>query len=317
MSLPDTPTDDPDTVDMLAAEFVLGTLDRGARLDVEDRRAVDALLDERITWWERRLQPLALAVPVATPSLECQRRIVRRVRRRAAENASSVEANRPPPASSAASQMAVPPAADADDSAAASAQRKVTQASATSVDRASVTPIRSRRTEAEPAELSRWRALGIAASLTALALGVLLAGRVGLPRGAVQDMADAPPQSLPVQAAVQRTALSLLRDAAGQPRFIVEIRADDSVSITALNREPAPLDSSLQLWMADGVSGELRAVGLLPDEPWSSIELDDVALVDREPAFAVSVEPPGGSPQAGPTGEVVFQGTIHPIEDAR
>jgi len=308
MSSPETPADDPDIVDMLAAEFVLGTLDRGARLDLEDRREVDALLDERVRWWEQRLQPLALAVPAVAPSAECRRRIVRRVHRRAAEQA----------AAPATLPEADPWAVSTDDRSQGAggdlaARRGVTDLAAAR---------RARHGEEMPA-LGRWRAFGIAASLLALSLGVLLAAGVDPAAwsGEVGDGAVAGPEvdiaPRQVAAATDRTALSLLRDADGRPRFIVEIRSDDSVSITALDREPATPASSLQLWMADGVSGELRPVGLLPDDPWSSVRLDDVALIEREPAFAVSIEPPGGSPEPGPTGDVVFQGTIHPIGTER
>ena len=256
-----------------------------------------SLLDERVRWWEQRLLPLALTVPPVTPSAECRRRIVRRVRRRAAEKGL---------AGPAATRAGVPGGS--------------TDAPSTDV----ATSLAARREAREASELpalSRWRAFGIAASLTAAALGVLLASRVGVLTvdgdGQRLTTADAGAGSAApvVDGVSERAALSLLRDESGQPRFIVEIRRDDSVSITALDREPATGEGSLQLWMADGVSGELRPVGLLPGQPWSSVQLDDVPLIEREPAFAVSVEPPGGSPEAGPTGDVVFQGTIHPIGD--
>jgi|GEM_PF-3562094 len=326
----DPPTDDPDTVDMLAAEFVLGTLDRGARLDVEDRRAVDALLHERIVWWEHRLQPLALAVPAAVAPPECQRRIVRRVRRRAAEavqaetHARSRERSDRAESAAAATATTTPLAEDPGGNTAGVAGVAAAPLGAEAIDRPTgarrvgpIAPTPIKRQVDEQPEVSRWRAFGIAASLMAVALGVLLAGGAGV-RSPSADATGEPvvaaaPEADP--ATSRRTALSLLRDAEGQPRFIVEIRADDSVSITALDRDAASLESSLQLWMADGVSGEVRAVGLLPGDPWSSIELEDVPPVERESAFAVSVEPLGGSPEAGPTGEVVFQGTIHPIQN--
>ncbi len=53
----------------LAAEYVLGTLDRAEREGVERDMAAHSELAELIAGWERRLIPLALALePVAAPS---------------------------------------------------------------------------------------------------------------------------------------------------------------------------------------------------------------------------------------------------------
>lgn len=285
MSLRDGDADGGDALpdDVLAAEYVLGTASRQQRLELEARRVDEAALAERIVWWEARLHPLSLTVPSVAPSAACSERIRRVIREQGAGRT---------PLSAVPDGTARP---DAD------------------VDRGSArpaSPSRSRRTR----QMKRWRALAIAATLASVALGALLAVAVGELRRAV-TIANAPVPE-PVEPA-RRTALSLLRDSDGNAQYIVEVRDDDSVSITALNREPAQADTSLQLWMADGVSGELRPVGLLPRDAWSSVELSSVPLIEREPAFAVSVEPPGGSPEAGPTGNVVFQGTIHPIGDAR
>ena len=57
-----------DDIDMLAAEFVLGTLDAGARADVDARRRREPALQAAIVDWERRLAPLdATVTPVAPP----------------------------------------------------------------------------------------------------------------------------------------------------------------------------------------------------------------------------------------------------------
>ncbi len=51
-------TDGRDDIDMLAAEYVLGTLDAAARTAVAARREREPLLDAAIRDWERRLSPL-------------------------------------------------------------------------------------------------------------------------------------------------------------------------------------------------------------------------------------------------------------------
>lgn len=59
---------DRDDIDMLAAEYVLGTLDPAQRQSVEKRRSQEPELDRAISDWEARLSPLnAHYDPVAPP----------------------------------------------------------------------------------------------------------------------------------------------------------------------------------------------------------------------------------------------------------
>ena len=58
---------DREDIDGLAAEYVLGTLDAGERAEVAARRQREHDLDTAIGAWERRLAPLAEAVPPARP----------------------------------------------------------------------------------------------------------------------------------------------------------------------------------------------------------------------------------------------------------
>jgi anti-sigma-K factor RskA len=59
----------PDDIDALAAEFVLGTLDQSERQDVIARRGREPVLNAALEAWELRFGPLAETVPsVAPPS---------------------------------------------------------------------------------------------------------------------------------------------------------------------------------------------------------------------------------------------------------
>ena len=58
---------DPDETDLLAAEYVLGTLDADERADVAARLDADAELSRAVRAWEDRFAPLADAVPAVTP----------------------------------------------------------------------------------------------------------------------------------------------------------------------------------------------------------------------------------------------------------
>ena len=70
---------DHDDIDMLAAEYVLGTLDAGERTEVARRRQHDADLDTRILAWEARLAPLGDEVEAIAPGPDLLARIERRI----------------------------------------------------------------------------------------------------------------------------------------------------------------------------------------------------------------------------------------------
>jgi anti-sigma-K factor RskA len=60
--------DDPQLIDALAAEYVLGTLRGPARKRFEQWRDSSPLIDRRVNAWEDRFVHLALALPPITPS---------------------------------------------------------------------------------------------------------------------------------------------------------------------------------------------------------------------------------------------------------
>lgn len=70
---------DRDDIDMLAAEYVLGTLEADERADVARRRAHEPDLDARILAWEARLAPLGDEVKAVAPGPDLLARIERRI----------------------------------------------------------------------------------------------------------------------------------------------------------------------------------------------------------------------------------------------
>lgn len=68
-----------DDIDMLAAEYVLGTLDARERAAVASRRVREPRLDAAIADWEKRLAPLADAVLPIEPPPSLRARIERRL----------------------------------------------------------------------------------------------------------------------------------------------------------------------------------------------------------------------------------------------
>lgn len=75
---------DRDDIDMLAAEYVLGTLDEAERASVSVRRMRDPMLDRAIADWDRRMTPLLEYVGGASPSSDLFARIEAEIDRQAA-----------------------------------------------------------------------------------------------------------------------------------------------------------------------------------------------------------------------------------------
>ena len=76
-------------IEMLAAEYVLGTLDAAERAAVDARRASDLALDGAIAGWERRLAPLADTIAPVEPTTDLLPQIEARIAARAIVPASS------------------------------------------------------------------------------------------------------------------------------------------------------------------------------------------------------------------------------------
>jgi anti-sigma-K factor RskA len=80
--------DQPQLIDALASEYVLGTLRGAARRRFERWRSEDWHIASRVQAWEARLMPLALGLPPLAPAPEVWRGIEERIR--------IAEASRPP-----------------------------------------------------------------------------------------------------------------------------------------------------------------------------------------------------------------------------
>jgi len=70
---------EPDDIDMLAGEYVLGTLDARERAEVAARRRREPGLDAAIQTWEKRLAPLDAATPSVEPPADFFARIERAI----------------------------------------------------------------------------------------------------------------------------------------------------------------------------------------------------------------------------------------------
>ena len=71
--------DEPENLDLLAAEYVVGTLQGGARRSFERRLQRDPFVGRRVAAWEERLVPLSLRLAPVAPSPAVWPAIERRI----------------------------------------------------------------------------------------------------------------------------------------------------------------------------------------------------------------------------------------------
>jgi anti-sigma-K factor RskA len=231
---------DPDDRDLLAAEYVLGTLDAAEREAVVSRLAADAELAGGVLAWQELLAPLSEATrEVVPPAAVFESLVARLFRTRTAAN---------------------------DD-----------------------TVLHLER------RLRRWRRISAGfATLAASLLAWIL----------VQERVGRPPQA--------RFTAVLQRDA-GSPAMVLDV----DLATRRLTVRPvaaaSPAGKSYELWMIDPAIGAPRSLGLVP-----AVSGSEASLTAYDPAvitgatYAVTVEPPGGSPDGRPSTTPVLTGRLVP-----
>jgi anti-sigma-K factor RskA len=252
----------PETVDMLAAEYVVGTLRGGARRRLQRYAERDPVIRRAMNDWENRLAPMAELASARMPPVRVWQAIEEQLgfaARRQLE-ARANEAARPAP-----------------------------------------------RSWFE--NLAFWR--GWAIGITALAaIALVLAVRGLLPPGTTQPVE--PPQ-VAGQPALAITHVAVLSDKKSDAVILISWDSTHSaVKLHRLTDAAPPAGKTMQLWGLPA-SGHPVSLGVIPDH-------GDVTLPTGQqepqqfPALAVSIEPPGGSPNPnGPTGPVVFSGKLLPV----
>jgi anti-sigma-K factor RskA len=143
--------------------------------------------------------------------------------------------------------------------------------------------------------LARWRAAAIAASIAA---GVLAIGFVAR---------EATRQAAP------REYVAILQKDAASPAFEVTVNLDKQELTVRPVAARAPPGKSYELWIIDAKLGAPRSLGVIGDTPrGASLSAYDPAVV-ADATYAVTVEPPGGSPTGQPSGAPVFVGKLIPV----
>lgn len=275
--LRDAPREQPDDLslalseDMLAAEYVLGTLGADERRDTQDRIASDPAFAALVRLWERRLGELH----VLTADMEPPAALWGEIKEKLAGVAPSETVRLPDP---------TPPPPSPPPSAPPNV--RVLQARA-----------------------ARWRTIAVfTGSLSAALLAFILLPKWGLLPPALSSK-PAAPASKPVEPGSRSHYLAVLERDAVAPAFVLVV--DATAHSLTLRRVGAPreLGKSYELWLISPRLPAPRSLGLVG--PGDVTELTDVLADDPaligEASFAISLEPEGGSPTGAPS-NVAFTG---------
>ena len=145
-----------------------------------------------------------------------------------------------------------------------------------------------------------WRGFGLAAATAAAGLlALVLTG---------------PQRDIPVPPAFQGGHVAVLAGEDKQPAWLV--RADLGTGravVESLRVAAVPGDRSLELWIITGADKPPQSLGLLPAAGGTiEVSLAHVTPGERAgaAAFAVSLEPAGGSPTKLPTGPILYVGPV-------
>lgn len=139
-----------------------------------------------------------------------------------------------------------------------------------------------------------WRAATGVASAAAIALAVALS----LPT---------PPQA-PVLIVLAPTDAAAAGAALAKARFVASVSPDGrGLVLRPLDSLPLEANRALELWAVPG-QGAPRSLGLVSAA--QSTQVIRAELLKDTAAFAVSVEPTGGSPTGAPTGPIISVGKI-------
>jgi anti-sigma-K factor RskA len=141
----------------------------------------------------------------------------------------------------------------------------------------------------------RWRGMAIAASLFAGVLAVGLVARETRQRSAPHEY------------------VAILQKDAGSPAIEVTVNLDKQELTVRPVAAQAPPGKAYELWIIDAKLGAPRSLGVIGDTPrGASLSAFDPAVVAGA-TYAVTVEPPGGSPTGQPSGTPVFVGKLIPV----
>ncbi|HZD52627.1 MAG TPA: anti-sigma factor [Woeseiaceae bacterium] len=115
-----------------------------------------------------------------------------------------------------------------------------------------------------------------------------------------------------VERVPEAVAVALVADAENQPLWLTRIAPDSAaLTVRALGDIAVPAEKDYELWAVTD-AGIPVSLGLLPRTGSRTLTLGAAALdaIERSSTLAVSLEPEGGSPEAVPTGPVLYTAAL-------
>ncbi len=119
-------------------------------------------------------------------------------------------------------------------------------------------------------------------------------------------------QNTVIERIPEQVAVALVVSDAGDPLWLTRIGRDSGeLAVRVVGDVASQPANDYQLWALTD-AGVPVSLGLLPQSGSVTIALDSAAkaALERSSTLAVSLEPPGGSPQPVPTGPVLFTAAL-------
>lgn len=159
--------------------------------------------------------------------------------------------------------------------------------------------VNKRRVREQQQSLSFWRGMAAVASAACVVLAITL----WLQQTDSHNVSD--PQL------VVYDGISIVTGSENQPLWVIDASIpEQQLRITAVAPPENQIGKSYELWMVKANDQGVSSMGLLPLETAQSVIVKAPTLGEEGVAFAVSLEPAGGSPEEVPTGPVLYSGPI-------
>jgi anti-sigma-K factor RskA len=324
--------------EVLAAEYVLGTLGLAERAHVQQLIASDPVFAALVADWERRLGELNVLVTPVEPPPAILDRI--KARHASGDPIRDIFTEEPPPAAAEAAPTIVPPSPEPSP-AAEPAPAAPAAAVPPAVEAPSIEPVPLPRPEppaherelpaherelAQTAEVialarraRRWRGTAVAiAALAAAFAGLVVVREVQpelmpdplKPRVVERQVEVIKTVEVPSPKPAQYVAV-LQRDAAS-PAFLLTFDLEKRTLTVRTVRAERQAGKSYELWLVSDRFQSPRSLGLVGGEEFTQrpqLANYDAVTINRA-TYAVSLEPEGGSPTGAPTGPVLYTGKL-------
>ena len=293
----------------LAAEYALGTLDAGERMQVETMMALDTEFTAIVRAWEYRLGALNQMVGSVEPRPIVWENIKAAIGHSTGSQAPLVLPEAPP---------SPPPEPPSEPVAEPVAAPVVAEAPPVAIDRSTDRSIDNSNVIQLAGRAKRWRSVASVATALAAALIGMLAVQVYRPellpdalrpKPRIQTVEVRTPAPSPVPSAQY---VALLQRDGGSPAFILTVdAASKNFTVRKVSADAEP-GKSFELWLISDKLPQPRSLGVIGGSDFTArpVLADYDAGTINAATYAVTVEPAGGSPSGRPTSAPIYTGKL-------